>query len=126
MFSGNGVSFPSDTEVVLQSDSDQSSEFGVVITTHAFNDDDVDFQVDYTQTSFEHVQSGYESQLYIFFAPEGTYPEMLMQPDSDISEFLEVTVGRLKSKVFTTDVHTWFFSGTAETSQTALEIKLLM
>lgn len=119
MFAGNGVSFPSSTEVVLQSNSSESSQFGAVLSKHAFNDVDVDFSVNYTQMSFADYQSGYESQLYVFFVPSGTYPETLLQPDNDISEFLNATVGRLKSKVHTTLDHTWFYRGTAapETSQ---------
>ena len=119
MFHGNGVSFPSETEVVLQSSSYASDQLGAVVTTHAFNEGDVDFQVDVTQTSFAEVQGGYESQLYIFFAEEGTYPETLLQSDIDIEEFLAETVGYLKSKVFIGESsrNTWFSCGTAETTQ---------
>ena len=63
MFDGHGVSFPSYNEVVLHSDTPGSDQFGVVLTTHAFNDADVDFAVNYTQTDYSDVQSGYESQV---------------------------------------------------------------
>jgi len=121
MFDGNGVSFPSETEVVLQSESNGNSQFGVAITKHAFNENDVDFQVDYIQTSSDYgsEDNWYESQLYIFFAEEGTYPETLLQTDNDIGKFLNLTVGYLKSKVFTTLDHTWFSCGTAEISQSS-------
>ena len=119
MFDGNGVSFPSVTDVVLQSDSSNSSQFGVVITKHAFNEEDVDFQVEYSQTSYADVQGGHESQLLIFFAEEGTYPETLQQTDNDIGVFQASTVGYLKSKVFTTSDNTWFSCGTAEGSQSS-------
>ena len=116
MSDGNGVSFPSDIDVQLQSNSSAQDEFGVVITTHAFNADDVDFKVDYTQTSFADVQSNYESQLILFFATSGTYPEMLLQSDNDFANFTALIAGFLKSKIHTTLDYTWFYSGTKEAS----------
>ena len=106
--------------MILQSESDDSSGFGAVITKHAYSEEDVDFQVDYIQTLFSDDQTGYESQLYIFFAEEGTYPETLLQSDNDIGLFLASTVGYLKSKIFITDPNnTWFSCGTSETSQSS-------
>ena len=120
LFGGNGVSFPTDTEVVLESTSSTSSEFGVVITKHAFNADDVDFKVDYTQTSYANVQDGYESQLCVFFAPTGTYPEDLLQNDNDFGDFTASTVGYFKSKVYTIgEQYTWFDSGTSESTHSS-------
>ena len=84
---GNGVSYPSETEVVLESTSSSTDQFGVVVTKHSFNAADVDFQVDYTQVDYPG-QIGYQSQIYLFFVPEGTYPETLLQTDNDIGDFL--------------------------------------
>ncbi len=117
MFDGNGVSFSTDTEVVLSSESNQASQFGVVLTKNAYNGADVDFQVDYVQTDYASLQSAYESQLVIFFVPEGTLPATLLQTDNNFGEFEAATVGYLRSKVFTTMDHTWFYCGTGEVSQ---------
>ena len=119
MSDGNGVSFPSDIDVQLRSNSSASYEFGVVITTHAFNADDVDFEVDYTQTSFAGVQSAYESQLILFFATSGTYPEMLLQSDNNFANFTALIAGSVKSKIHTTLNYTWFYAGTKEASGSA-------
>lgn len=116
MTDGNGVSFPSNIDVELRSNSSASNEFGVVITTHAFNASDVDFKVDYTQTSFADVQSAYESQLILFFATSGTYPEILLQSDNDFADFTALIAGSVKSKIHTTLDYTWFYAGTKEAS----------
>ena len=73
---GNGVSFPSDNQVVLESSSSSSSQFGVILTQDAYNDDDIDFIVEYTQADYPE-QTGYQSQIYIFFVPENTSPDAL-------------------------------------------------
>ena len=75
---GNGVSFPSENQVVLESSSSSSSQFGVILTQDAYNDDDIDFQVEYTQTDYPS-QTGYQSQIYLFFVPENTFPDTLLK-----------------------------------------------
>ena len=116
LYAGNGVSFPSDTVVVFESDSSIANQFGVVITKYAFNDAYVDFQIEYTQTDYTN-QTGYQSQLYIFFAVAGTYPETLLQPDNTIGEFLAATVAYVGSKVFDESMgHTWFSGSTGAAS----------
>ena len=107
------VSFPSNDVYTtrLFSDSTASDAFGTVVTKYAFNDLDVDFQVDYIQTSYTEQQAGYESQLYIFFVESGTYPEYLLQNDNIIDDFLDSTVAWFRTKVHTTINATWFDGG---------------
>ena len=51
MWDGSGFSITPDSDIdaPLQSCSSASNQFGFVITNHAFNADDVDFKVKYTQ-----------------------------------------------------------------------------
>lgn len=100
LYAGNGVSFPSQNQVVLESSSSSSSQFGVILTQDAYNDDDIDFQVEYTQTDYPS-QTGYQSQIYLFFVPEGTSPDTLLQTDNNFGDFLALTVGNIKSKMCT-------------------------
>ena len=91
------------------SDSSDSSDFGVVLTKDAWNGD-VDFQVDYNQTAFS---DGWESRFYIFFVPEGTSPDELLQTDNQAGVFEALTAGYLTSKVHATIDTTYFNCGTA-------------
>lgn len=102
------------TEAVLHSESSSADQFGVVLTKHAFNEDDVDFQFDYIQESFDHLYTGYQAQLFVFFVEEGTYPKSLLQNDEGFADFKAATVGWLQSKIGGSAVgstNTWFYWG---------------
>ena len=102
-----------DDQFILQSE--KNSDLGVLVSTHAFNDTDIDFIVEYDQETFEDDHSGYEAQPYLFFVPTGTYPEILTQTDNQFSDFEQIVVGYVRSKIFTSTTnpidHTWFRAG---------------
>lgn len=106
MTAGQGVSFVSDgKEFLLESSSSSSSDFGVILSAHAYNANELDFVVNYTQTSFTDLQDGYEPQLVFFLIETGTYPETLLQSDNQFGEFEDLTAVFMKSKVHT-DINT--------------------